>query len=221
MKVELTRQLKLCLDAIADCIETIEGQVVKPISYYEQRIITTLLTSCFDNNDENLQAFLDSEQSFSIETVSAQFVSENLDGFLGHHARIAIPVPNQKNLKILQFSPDPDDIDKRSPTQRDVRHVRGKKLVEMIALHEQLLITEPCPELPDLVFSKMKIGERDCLNYVNKILVGTNQKVTSCRRFDGSENWVGRNIIGFFVQKLSPFSQGVLDPINESSSINS
>jgi hypothetical protein len=53
---------------------------------------------------------------------------------------------------------------------------------------------------------------RNCLRYVEKILVGTGQETTTVKRFSGKENWIGRNIVGFFVEKLSPFSQDVLQP---------
>ncbi|MBA2655658.1 MAG: hypothetical protein H0U70_01575 [Tatlockia sp.] len=214
LKNEFHRQLKLCLDSLADCIETFEEERIKPIYIYEQQIKEKLLAECFNNNAENFQEFLDSEQSYSIQTVSAQFISEYLDGYLGHHARIVIPLPNSFKPKLIEYAPESDEIDDRPLTQIEKRKVTGKKLVEMMALNEQLLITEPSPGLSDLVYSKMKLGERDCFSYVNKILVGSNQNGTVCRRFNGGENWVGRNIIGFFVNKLSPFPEEIFDSIS-------
>lgn len=57
----------------------------------------------------------------------------------------------------------------------------------------------------------MKAGENDCFRYIEKILLCTGQKTIELKRFDDSENWVGRNIVGFFVKKLSPFKQNIFE----------
>jgi hypothetical protein len=214
LKDELTRQLRFCTDALARCLETMQNEMVKPISFYEERIKARLLIDCFAGNQPDLQAFLEAEGlTYQIATVSAQFLSENLEGYLGQHARIIIPLPNQEHPTLLEFTSDSDEIDDRPFSQYEERRVSGKKLIEMMALHEQLLVTEACTLT--YVLTDMKAGDdNDCFSYINKILIGTNQTATSCRRFDGRENWVGRNIIGFFVQNFSPFPQDILDEEN-------
>lgn len=213
LKDELTRQLRFCMNGLDKCITLVEERVVRPISHYEERIMRNLLRDCFNGNEEAFKAFLLNEQLYQIATVPAQFLSENLEGFLGHHARIIIDLPKQRQPTILEFSSEePDTVDARPFSQQpEWRRVSGRKLVEMMALHEQLLVTDVCNL--GYILTKMKPGDdNDCLSHVNKILLGTNQEAAKCKRFDNSENWVGRNIIGFFIQRLSPFPQEILDP---------
>ena len=77
-----------------------------------------------------------------------------------------------------------------------------------MTFHTLLQQTHACT--PKYIVKKMKSGDVDCLSYVNKILTGTSQKATKIGRFDGSENWVGRNVVGFFIRNLSPFDQNIL-----------
>lgn len=208
-KDELTRQLKFCIDRLEECLLDMHEQKVKPFTYYKTVVKTRLLKECFDNNKESYKKFLREIQTFQIATLSAQFVSENLEGYLGHHACIILSLPNQNKPELIEFSLGESNVISRRLTQHEERKVTGEKIIEMMAFHQQLQETQPCTY--NYVLTKMKAGENDCFRYIEKILLCTGQKTTKLQRFDGSENWIGKNIIGFFVEKLSPFKQNVFE----------
>ncbi|CDZ78773.1 hypothetical protein BN59_03087 [Legionella massiliensis] len=213
-KDELTRQLRYALNGVSECMDKMTAQINLPFSYFEDKVRQEILVNNFNNDKQAFERFLEDETSFKVVTRSAQFLSENLEGYLGHHAQIIIDLPNQITPTLIEFAPESDEIDTRpfSQVEEPERRVSGQKLVEMIAFHQLLWQTEECDI--GYVLTKMKGGENDCFSYVNKVLIGTNQDATSLRRFDDTENWVGRNIVGFFVQRLSPFSQEVFDTPN-------
>ncbi|ARG97123.1 hypothetical protein [Legionella micdadei] len=206
-KEELTRQLKFCLDGIKESLHVLQTNIVMPLSHCKDQVESRLLKDCFAGNRTTYEQFLDSEQVFTIGTLSAQFTSKNLEGYLGHHACIILSLPNQEDPELIEFSTGQSDVKTRKLTQIETRTVTGEKIVEMMALHLQL---REIHNSYAYIFTKMKAGERDCFSYVDKILLGTGQKSSTVRRFDGTENWVGRNIVGFFITKLSPFSQDIL-----------
>ncbi|HHT0594869.1 TPA: hypothetical protein ACTXXA_003449 [Legionella anisa] len=74
------------------------------------------------------------EKQFQIVTLSAQFVSAQLEGYLGHHASIILSLPNQKEPELIEFSLGKSDL-RRKFTQREERTVKGGKIVEMMAFH--------------------------------------------------------------------------------------
>lgn len=209
LKNEFTRQLMFSINGISNCLKQIQQESFLPIIVYKQEILNELLTRCFDEDKTALEEFLQAEHTIEIATFKAQFLSETLEGYLGHHACIKIDVPELKEVKLIEFSSSPSNFSQRDTSQTEKRQVTGEKIVEMLALHAQLQVNHTCNLAYQL--TKMKPGENDCFSYVNKILLGTNQKATELRRFDGRENWVGQNIIGFFTKKLSPFSQEVFD----------
>lgn len=208
-KNELTRQLKFCIDRLEECLLDMHEQKVKPFSYYKKQVKTRLLKECFDNNKEYYKKFLQEMQKFQIATLNAQFVSEKLEGYLGHHVCIILSLPNQNKPELIEFSLGESDVITRRITQHEERKVRGEKIVDMMAFHQQLQETQSCTY--NYILTKMKAGENDCFRYIEKILLCTGQKTTKLQRFDGTENWIGKNIIGFFVKKLSPFKQTVFE----------
>lgn len=208
-KNELTRQLKFCIDRFEECLLDMHEHKVKPFSYYKKQVKTRLLKECFDNNKESYKKFLREMQTFQIAALNAQFVSKNLEGYLGHHACIILSLPNQNKPELIEFSLGESDVITRRLTQHEERKVTGEKIVDMMAFHQQLQETQSCTY--NYIFTKMKAGENDCFRYIEKILLCTGQKTTKLQRFNGSENWIGKNIIGFFVEKLSPFKQNVFE----------
>ncbi len=90
------------------------------------------------------------------------------------------------------------------PAQQEIRKVKGKKIVEMMAFHRKLQETDPCTPLS--VLKQMKPGDRDCFSYIDKVLIGTGQEPSKLKRY-ADMTPVG-NMVGFFIQKLSPFDEG-------------
>ncbi|KTD35871.1 hypothetical protein Lnau_0855 [Legionella nautarum] len=209
-KDELSRQLKFCLNHIDSCMQDLQAQIIKPLPFYREQVKGRLLRDCFNGDPDAYGQFLGEQCEFKIVSLNARFISPNLERYIGQHSCIAFSLPGQEEQELIEFSLGKSDVENRELTQEDLRSVTGEKLVEMMALHQQLLVTQTCTY--GYVFTKMKSGENDCLRYVEKILVGTGQETTTVKRFSGKENWIGRNIVGFFVEKLSPFSQDVLQP---------
>lgn len=207
-KNELTRQLKFCLNQLEHCLQEMQEQKIKPLSYYKDKVKTRLLKECFNNDEKAYKEFLDEDKKFQIVTLRAQFVSEQLEGYLGHHACIVLSLPNQQEPELIEFSLGKSDL-RRKFTQKEERIVTGEKIVEMMAFHQLLQETQMCSLR--YILTKMKAGENDCFRYIEKILLCTGQKTIELKRFDDSENWVGRNIVGFFVKKLSPFKQNIFE----------
>lgn len=217
-KNELTRQLKFCLNQLEHCLQEMQEQK-KPLSYYKDKVKNRLLKECFNNDEKAYEEFLDADKKFQIVTLRAQFVSKQLEGYLGHHACIVLSLPNQEEPELIEFSLGKSDL-RRKFTQKEERIVTGEKIVEMMAFHQLLQETQACSLR--YILTKMKAGENDCFRYIEKILLCTGQKTIELKRFDDSENWVGRNIVGFFVKKLSLFKQNIFEeePDQLTSSIN-
>ncbi|CEK10181.1 hypothetical protein [Legionella hackeliae] len=204
-KEELFRQLKCCLDGIHECIETM--QKTHSFAVYKEQVRQKLLSDYFYGDEASFQRFLQNNVSYKINTLRARFLSPSLEGYLGQHAFMTLTIDENTPPLTIEFSTAPTDLT-RSISQCEKRIVSGEKIVDMLALHEQLQITHTCTT--EYIVCKMKPGEIDCLSYINKILIGTSQNATTVKRFDGKENWLGKNLIGFFVQNLSPFRQDIL-----------
>ena len=212
-KDEFIRQLKYSLDGINKCIKNVQAQVGAPLSSYN----TLVINKYFGGNLEKFEHFKTLEEvSYSIDTLKATFISPSLENYLGHHSLIKIQHTDIKinpengetdNIALVEFSTSKADIS-RPVSQTDPRKVHGSKVVEMLLFHEQLQLTHA--PTTNYLLTGMKQGEVDCLSYVNKILTGTRQKATTVQRFDGTENSIGTNLIGFFIKKLNPFAQDAL-----------
>ncbi|ASQ46484.1 hypothetical protein [Legionella clemsonensis] len=203
----LFRQLKFCLDGIHECVKEAQQNKLLSFTSYKEKVKQRLLNDHFKNEKVALNNFLQNPNvSYEINTLRARFISPSLEGYLGQHAFIKININDQSPPRTIEFATAPSDL-LRPVTQCERRIVSGEKIVEMLALHEQLQVTHACTV--DYILLKMKPGENDCLSYVNKILIGTSQQPTTVKRFDGKENWLGKYIIGFFIQKLSPFEQDI------------
>ena len=209
---DLTRKLKFCMDGIGECLNSIERQMIKPLDVYVHKVKTMLLEQYFDGNEELYQLFISqSTIKYTITTFSALFVGTTLKGYLGNHACIIIKIDEDKNPILIEFTNGPSDLS-QVPTQVEHRTVSGSQIFDMLVLHEQLQETNAC----DLTFTftKAKPGDNDCFTYINKLLKGTNQAVTELKRFTEQESWVGRNIVGYFIQNLSLFSHKELTTQN-------
>lgn len=136
-KNELTRQLKFCLNQLEHCLQEMQEQKIKPLSYYKDKVKNRLLKECFNNDEKAYEEFLDEDKKFQIVTLRAQFVSEQLEGYLGHHACIVLSLPNQQEPELIEFSLGKSDL-RRKFTQKEERIVTGEKIVEMMAFHQLL-----------------------------------------------------------------------------------
>jgi hypothetical protein len=211
---ELMNQLRRSLKGVDECMSLIrENQ--PPFAIHLEKARTKLSQHFFADNDAGFADFLQKENvSYEINTFYAQFVSRSLEGYLGHHAFISIKIDSTKEPLLLEFNTSQSDLTRRI-TQRDKRTVSGRTIVNMVALHDQLQLTQACT--PTYIVTQLKPGENDCFSYVNKILVGTGQAPSSVKRFNGDENYIGRKI-GFFIQKLSarepePFKPEIIDEL--------
>lgn len=208
-KEEVQRQLKFGLDGMQDCFNEMQKEVagsaffdqkVKPIVVY-QREVSAEIRRLFASQ-EAYEHFLVSRVDYAIDTIVATFIdSPMLAGYLGHHSYIKININEAQYL--VEFAPDPSDLSKPT-SQSEKRVASGKQLIEMLAYHRKLQETHVCDT--SYLVTKIKPGETDCLSYVNKVLIGTNQEPTQVKRF------VALNVVGTTygaaLEKLSPFAPG-------------
>ncbi|WP_367606969.1 hypothetical protein [Legionella sp. W05-934-2] len=202
LKDPLLRQTKYALDGIGVAIKELQESIT--IADYIKDQETLLIANHFDNDPEKYAEFLEEDITFEIRSYKASFIAASaLYGYVGQHAYIRIPIKQEECL--IEFSPTPSDTSDPLD-QCEARTVKGKVIVEMLALHNKLIKTHS----GDLSFAlhKMKPGEVDCVSYLNKILLGTHQKAAQISRFYDM-NIVGR-AIGFFSDYLSPFRESFL-----------
>lgn len=203
-KDPVLRQLKFSLNGLEDCFNFL----VKPHIPF---------TQCFNDEIRQLQhevmiqnvsdKFYEQMITFQIVTAKAQFIDPSLKGYLGQHAFIKITLPGK--VFTLEYALSPSKVDKKKPAPSEPRTVSMQKLLEMITLHQFLQQRHGCSK--EHIIKKMKSGDWDCFNYINMLLLGTNQAATTLRRFNGTENFIGNNCVAFFVTKTSPFNQDALD----------
>lgn len=203
LKDPLLRQIKYALDGIEQGVKDL--QEAKTINDYINEQKTFLIKNYFQNDYQQYEKFLKDDITFEIKTYKASFIQEAaLYGYIGQHIYIKINIG--QNERLIEFSPEPTDTS--DPTdQCEVRTVKGSTIVQMLALHEKLIKTHDGGDL-SFILKKMKPGEVDCFSYINKILLGTNQKTTQNSRHYGM-NAIGR-AIGFFSEYFSPFNEEYL-----------
>ena len=201
-KNELTRQLKFCLNSLHECLDNMQRELVKPLSIYEAQV----KMKYFKDDEFLFNEFrMEKKVSYTIASVQANFIDRKLEGYIGHHAFIKIAIDN--NVHLIELSSTPTNLAERSIVQQEQRTVTGKKILEMLAFHEQLQVTHTCTN--SYVLRKMKPGDSDCKTYVDIALLGTGQAATTIERFHKNDNWIGRNIVGLFVKNLSPFRKDI------------
>ncbi|MDX1837472.1 hypothetical protein DIZ81_06015 [Legionella taurinensis] len=203
-KEETFRQIKYTLDGLGRSLNHLASSQYQPLNHYLDKVKNRLLIEYFNMNQDALDRFLESPQTYEIVTFEARFISDALRGYVGHHALIKLAI-GDKHLA-LEFSLGGSDL-KQAPVQRENRQVDGRQLVRMMALHEHLQTTHACTKR--FIATRMKPGETDCLSYVNLILTGTNQPATTLKRLTAQDSLPGK-MIGFFATCFSPFPQTAL-----------
>lgn len=148
------------------------------------------------------RVFLQSEQCFEVCTTQNGFIDRSLKGNLGNHAFIRYKI-NNIEAPAMEFGSRtryPHWVDQKET----LRKVRGQKLFEMIALDIQLQETHKMGF--QFLINSFRVGDNDCFTYVNKILLGTQQKPTIVKRFsEPTDTWIGSHIVSnlftFFIKK--------------------
>ena len=204
-KDEMQRQLKFGLDGADSCFNEMQKEVlskskVRPIFEYRDEVEAEI-RALFESEEEYKQ-FLDSKVNYLINTLAATFIGDPmLAGYVGHHTYIKINIKAAQYL--VEFAPEPSNLS-NPPTQSEQRTVEGRKLIEVLAYHRKLQETHTCDA--NYILTKAKPGDTDCLSYVDKVLIGTNQPATKVTRY------VNLNRVGTFysgcLEKLSPFEAG-------------
>jgi hypothetical protein len=205
-KDELLRQIEFGLNGFNRGLENVrqtlnhESKNIKPFSDYFEEEKARVRNECFAD-DAEFEAFLDEDITYEINSFKAGFIGgSSLHGYLGHHLYIVINVKESQYL--IEFTQQPADTSE-TPDQQETRVVKGKKIIEMLAAYKKLQETSPCTYR--YISTQMKPGDNDCHTLVNKVLIGTDQAAAGLSRFQGM-NTVG-SIIGFFINKLSPFEE--------------
>jgi hypothetical protein len=205
-KNEMQRQIKFALDGVEGCLESIQKEVsavsffstkVKPFAVYLKEVEEEI--KALFSDEIEFKRFLDSEVDYEINSLVATFIGDSmLEGYVGHHSYIKINIKDAQYL--IEFAPEPSDLSKmRSQTEKRV--ATGRMLIDMLAYHRKLQETHICDN--NYILTKAKPGDTDCFSYVNKVLIGTNQKATTLKRFLDMST-VG-HIFGNVVEQLSPF----------------
>jgi len=200
-KDPVVRQFKFALNGLEECFNFL-ARPHKSLTDEMLKIQQTYFCRPYD-----LTQFSQQIVHYEILTFKAQFFSPTLEGYVGHHACIKITIAGQKIP--LEYSLGSSDIQAGKPSQVEVRKVTGAKIIEMIAFHHFLQQSHACNSRD--ILTKMKPGDRDCFNYINLLLLGTNQAVTQLKRFDTHDKFIGRNIVCFFITELGPFKTDELD----------
>ncbi|VEH30428.1 hypothetical protein [Legionella sainthelensi] len=203
-KDEFLRQIEFGLNGLYRCMENLQQTITpnhsenKSFKHYlnEEKI----LQQCFENNIQRFEQFLEENITYEINSFKAGFIGgSSLHGYLGHHFYIVIKI--EKSEFLFEFTQAPADTGEK-PDQQELRTVKGRKIIEMLALHNKLQETMPCTV--GHVLKSMKPGDNDCQTFINKVLLGTNQPATTLSRYNDM-NSVG-SMIGFFIKNsvLSP-----------------
>ncbi len=151
--------------------------------------------------EKDYDAFLLGDTTFQVCTTTARFIDKSLKGNLGHHALIRYKINGiEARATPIEFgspSKAPNFVDQSEKP----RKVKGQKLVDMLVLHSILQETHPYKR--DFMLNHYDLGSNDCLTYVNKILIGTDQAPTQMKRFNREVDklpgiYCVSNIVGFF-----------------------
>lgn len=198
------RQLKFANDALGYAYENTIQRTIQSqdplLDSFKDRAYQILLAQFFDGRKNKLDAFLAEEQHpYEIATQNVQFISTKLEGFIGHHSFIRIPIEGRYFGIELTDSPSDYTL---TPLQSETRTAPGYVILDMIAMH---LFYRETDNL-DFLFTKLKSGENDCFRRINDSLIGTNQSPTKLRRFPATDNSISRSL-GFFINGLSTYPE--------------
>lgn len=194
------RQLKYALDGLTESFQRVDAKTQLIFDEYKKKAYAYILKKYFRGDENAFEDYLLSKEAqYEICTQGALFLSPVLAGSVGHHGYIRIPI-NDRYLGI-EFSPSPSDYTK-IPIQSEKRCTTGKKIVEMFAFH--LFLQETDNFNTKYLMTKLKSGERDCMSYINKLLIGTSQEPTCLKRYHETDNIAG-HMLGFFIENLATY----------------
>lgn len=205
------RQLKFANDALGYAFKNTVQRTIQSqdpvLDSFKDRAYQILLAQFFDGRKNRLDAFLAAEQhSYEIVTQRAQFISPKLEGFIGHHSFIRIPIEGRYFGIELTVTPSDCTL---TPLQSETRTTSGYNMLNMIAMHLFYRETDSL----NFLITKLKSGENDCFRRINDVLIGTNQAPTKLRRFPVTDNSISRSI-GFFINGLSTFPEPLEENMN-------
>jgi hypothetical protein len=174
--------------------ETFAVQYFKCKKTIKKQIKRDFLPEAADDieREVNFTNFLNSPQFFQVCTAPSGLVDRQLDGTLGHHALIRYHINGKVGI--------PMEFGNRNGSPRWVlqaecsRKVTGQVLFDMLVL--DMMLIESHPKNMEFILKDFRVGDNDCLTYVNKILVGTHQAPASIRRFsEEKDSWIGLTVI--------------------------
>lgn len=206
-KDEFLRQIEFSLNGLNRHLDNLrqtlsnDVQEIKPFNaYFEAEKVN--IRNQFFSSDSEFEQFLKDDSTYEINSFKAGFIGgSSLYGYLGHHLYIIIKIKGVEHL--IEFTSKPADTT-RTPEQQEKRTVTGEKIIEMLATYKKL--QETSAYSLNYVLTRMKPGDNDCHTLINKVLISTNQPVTTLNRYQGLNN-VG-SMVGFFISNLSPFPEG-------------
>ena len=187
----LSKQFTHKIDFCLNNLQRLASEIPKHHShdYYKQETKQYILNTFFadettDKNnhdkDDIFKLFLKSEQQFQVSTTTAGHIAKTLKGYLGHHALIIFKINGKQHIPIES------GLRKKSPNFVDQceapRKVSGEKLFNMLV--QDRILQETHKGINFTNTNKIyEIGSDDCLSYVNKILIATDQEPTKITRF--------------------------------------
>ena len=210
---DVERKLDFCVSGIEKVSKELPDRLSQADyrANVKQQIMDDYCTGSTEDKEAQYQQFLHSEQSFQVATTTAQFVSKQLKGHLGHHFLIRYKL-NFDGDKIEAKHPMEFGGPSRMPKYVDQnelgtdgalgRKVTGEQLVEMIMMDNILQETHPY----DMSFMTQQydIGSNDCRTYADKILIATNQAPTQVSRFNPAiDKWTGKTLVAPLVRFFS------------------
>ncbi|WP_115708056.1 hypothetical protein [Legionella sainthelensi] len=185
-KDEFLRQIEFGLNGLYRCMENLQQTITpnhsenKSFKHYldkekeKEKEKEKILKHCFENNIQKFEQLLEENITYEINSFKAGFIGgSSLHGYLGPHFYIVIKI--EKSEFLIEFTQAPADTGEQ-PDQQELRTLKRRKIIEMLALHNKLQETMPCTVTVDLVLKSMKPGDNDCQTFINNVLVGqTNQ----------------------------------------------
>lgn len=206
-KNPLVRRLQYALNGLQRVLDANQDLGVQAFKETREKVILEFKEQYFkiENGAINEAAFTDfmkrPDVPFELQTFKARFIGTTLEGYVGAHAfiKIADPLKNERKPTYLEYAPSPLDSS-RPILAKESRQASAEKIMDMLTVHRLLP-----PFSMSYFFKKGKVGQVDCFTHINKILAATNQDLCKLSRFEG--NKISRKLIGFFLEKLSPFPQ--------------
>ncbi|CAM2884069.1 hypothetical protein [Legionella worsleiensis] len=170
---------------------------------YLSEIKQEILNDYFFGNQEQFSQFLQTQQTYEILGIEAEFFSARFKGSLGHHSFIKFTINNIFDKpKLIELGMPSDAITEIS--QRESRTTTGEQLLRMLTMHK-ILSQQYELSLRNLFrfYQRYEAGINDCQTYVDKILISVDEPVSQVKRFTDSDTIFG-HIIGTMLNFFSP-----------------